>query len=56
MRNMDFHAHPVPEAFRKWLPRVGIDVRKEQLFDANPKYADLRDRIYRENGKELLEK
>ena len=23
---IDFHAHPVPEAFRKWLPLLNIDV------------------------------
>ena len=23
---IDFHAHPVPDAFREWLPMLDIDV------------------------------
>ena len=29
---IDFHAHPVPEAFRKWLPLLNIDVIKDDGF------------------------
>ena len=29
---IDFHAHPVPDAFRKWLPLLGIDVMADDGF------------------------
>ncbi len=28
----DFHAHPVPESFRRWLPELGIDVLEDDGF------------------------
>jgi hypothetical protein len=31
-KRIDFHAHPVPEAFRKWLPLLNIDVIKDDGF------------------------
>ena len=32
MRTVDFHAHPVPDSFRKWLPGLGIDVIADDGF------------------------
>ena len=29
---IDFHAHPVPDAFRKWLPLLNIDVIADDGF------------------------
>ena len=29
---IDFHAHPVPDAFRKWLPLLDIDVIADDGF------------------------
>ena len=32
MKTVDFHAHPVPESFRKWLPQFGVDVIADDGF------------------------
>ena len=32
MQTFDFHAHPIPDAFRKWLPILGIDVQADDGF------------------------
>jgi hypothetical protein len=33
---IDFHAHPVPDAFRKWLPMLGIAQTHRYEKNATP--------------------
>ncbi len=64
MRTVDFHAHPLPEVFRKWLAQLGIDyphspapviLKKKAHFDSNPKYDEIRTKIYSRNAEILLD-